>query len=290
MSTDTPGTEDVELPFISHLLELRTRLLHIVIAVMVLVVAYFPFANHLYTWLAEPLIRQMPAGASMIATDVASPFLTPFKLVVVLAIFTAVPYILYQIWAFVAPGLYTHEKKLIVPLLVSSTALFYTGVAFAYFAVFPVIFKFFTSVAPKGVEVMTDITKYLDFVLTLFFAFGAAFEIPIAIVLLVWAEIVEPDALVAKRPYVVVGCFVVGAFLTPPDVFSQSLLAIPMWLLFEAGVFFSRIALRHKRQREAEVEAESAEESDADESMDETLDRYEQDEADLRGDDDDERK
>jgi sec-independent protein translocase protein TatC len=183
----------------------------------------------------------MPEGSTMIATGVASPFLTPFKLTLVLAIFMAIPVILYQIWGFIAPGLYKKEKRIAVPLLASSVLLFYAGAAFAYFVVFPLIFSFFTSVGPENVQVMTDINSYLDFVLKLFLAFGIAFEMPIAAVILIWTGVTSPDALAKKRPYIIVGCFIFGMLLTPPDVISQSLLAIPMWLLFEIGVFFGRL-------------------------------------------------
>ena len=194
--------------------------------------------------MSEPLRAILPEGATMIATEVASPFLTPFKLTLVAAIFLAIPYVLYQVWSFIAPGMYRHEKKFAVPLLVSSIGLFYAGAAFAYFVVFPLIFAFFTSVGPEDITIMTDINRYLDFVLKLFFAFGIAFEIPIAAVLMIWAGITTPDELARKRPYIIVGCFVFGMLLTPPDIISQSLLAIPMWILFEFGVFFGRMIQR----------------------------------------------
>jgi sec-independent protein translocase protein TatC len=196
----------------------------------------FYFAQDIYAYVAEPLVAAMPEGASMIATDVASPFLAPFKLTIVLSFFIAIPVVLYQIWAFVAPGLYRNEKKLVAPLLVSSTLLFYAGMAFAYYVVFPLAFMFFNSVAPDGVLISTDISSYLNFVLKLFFAFGIAFEIPVAIILMCWTGMTTPDNLRKKRPYVIVGVFVVGMLLTPPDVISQTLLALPMWLLFEVGV------------------------------------------------------
>jgi sec-independent protein translocase protein TatC len=229
-----------EQPFISHLIELRERLLRMVVAIAIAMLLIFPFANKLYTYVAAPLLAQMPKGTSMIATEVASPFLTPFKLALVAAIFVSMPYLLSQFWAFVAPGLYRHEKRLAMPILVSSVVLFYLGMAFAYYVVFPVVFAFFTHTAPEGVAVMTDISKYLDFVLTLFFAFGVAFEIPVAIVLLVAIGALEPEQLTSKRPYVIVGVFVIGMLLTPPDVISQTLLALPMWGLFELGVLASR--------------------------------------------------
>lgn len=230
----------LEQPFVKHLIELRDRLLRVVLAITVIFLGLFPFANDLYQFLAEPLMRHMPAGTSMIATEVASPFLTPFKLSLVTAIFIAVPFILYQAWAFIAPGLYQHERKLVFPLLFSSTVLFYTGMAFAYFIVFPLVFGFLTGVAPEGVEVMTDISKYLDFVLKMFFAFGLAFEVPIATILVVWSGMTTAESLAQKRPYIIVGAFVFGMLLTPPDVISQTLLAVPMWILFEMGLILSR--------------------------------------------------
>jgi sec-independent protein translocase protein TatC len=237
---DDPGAEQ---PFISHLSELRDRLIRGLAAVLVIFLVLFPFSNSIYTYVAQPLMAQLPQGSTMIATEVATPFLTPFRLALVAAVFVAMPYLLYQLWAFVAPGLYRHEKRLAVPLLVSSIVLFYVGMAFAYYIVFPLIFSFFVATTPDGVAMMTDISKYLDFVLALFFAFGMAFEIPVATVLVVAAGLVSPEQLAEKRPYVIVGAFVIGMFLTPPDVFSQTLLAVPMWLLFEAGVYFSRLIL-----------------------------------------------
>lgn len=226
--------------FVSHLVELRDRLLRAILAVLVIFGVLFAFANDLYTLLAEPLLRKMPGGASMIATEVASPFFTPVKLTMVVSIFLAMPVILYQLWAFVAPGLYHNEKKLVLPLLVSSTVLFYLGMAFAYFVVFPLVFGFLTRIAPEGVAVMPDISKYLDFVLKMFFAFGVAFEVPIATILVIWTGITTAQSLASKRPYIIVTAFVVGMLLTPPDVFSQTLLALPMWALFELGLFLSR--------------------------------------------------
>ncbi|MBT0730475.1 Sec-independent protein translocase subunit TatC [Rosenbergiella nectarea] len=231
--------EDTQ-PLISHLIELRKRLLNCIIAVFVIFLALIYFANDIYQMIAAPLIRQMPVGASMIATDVASPFFTPIKLTIIVSVFLAVPVILYQVWAFIAPALYRHERKLVMPLLFSSSLLFYVGVAFAYFIVFPLAFGFFAKTAPQGVQIATDISNYLDFVMAIFLAFGVAFEVPIAIVLLCWTGLTTPDDLRKKRPYILVGAFVVGMLLTPPDVFSQTLLAIPMYCLFEVGVFFSR--------------------------------------------------
>jgi len=235
-----PDDADPPLPLIEHLTELRERLLRALLAVLLVFIGLFPFANDIYAFVSEPLRRLLPAGATMIATEVASPFLTPFKLALVAAVFIAIPYILYQAWSFVAPGMYRHEKHFALPLLVSSIVLFYAGVAFAYFVVFPLVFGFFTSASPEGVTVMTDINSYLNFVLKLFFAFGIAFEIPILAVLLIRAGITTADDLARKRPYIIVACFVVGMLLTPPDVISQSCLAVPMWLLFECGVFFGR--------------------------------------------------
>ena len=247
---------DQEQSFISHLIELRVRLLRAVTAVAIVLVFLLPFANRIYSALAGPLTRHLPEGSSMIAIEVASPFLTPFKLALVLAIVLAMPVILYQAWAFVAPGLYRHEKRIAIPLVASSVILFYLGCLFAYFVVFPLIFGFFTSVAPEGVSVMTDIGKYLDFVLVLFLAFGLAFEVPIAVVILTWTGVTEPADLAAKRPYVIVGAFALGMLLTPPDVISQTLLAVPMWLLFEVGIWMSRFF----KPRQPDAEADSANE------------------------------
>ena len=232
---------DQPQPLVAHLTELRDRLLRALLAVLIAFIGLFPFANDIYAFVSRPLRAILPEGATMIATEVASPFLTPFKLTMVAAIFVAIPYVLYQVWSFIAPGMYRKEKRLAIPLLVSSVLLFYAGAAFAYFVVFPLIFAFFTSVGPEDIAIMTDINRYLDFVLKLFFAFGLAFEIPIAAVILIWAGITTADELARKRPYIIVGCFVFGMLLTPPDVISQSLLAIPMWILFEIGVLFGRI-------------------------------------------------
>jgi len=235
---------DQPLPLVAHLTELRDRLLRALLAVLVVFICLFPFANDIYGFVSQPLRALLPEGATMIATEVASPFLTPFKLTLVAAIFIAIPYVLYQIWSFIAPGMYRHEKRLAIPLLASSVLLFYAGAAFAYYVVFPLIFGFFTSVGPDDIAIMTDINSYLNFVLKLFFAFGIAFEIPIAAVILIWAGITTPEDLVKKRPYIIVGCFVFGMLLTPPDVISQALLAVPMWILFEVGVFFGRFIQR----------------------------------------------
>jgi sec-independent protein translocase protein TatC len=247
-SKQEPSSPDEgEQPFITHLIELRDRLLRIVLAVAVITLALMPFSNFLFTSLSGPLTSHLPEGSSMIAIEVASPFLIPFKLTLVLALFISMPYVLYQLWGFVAPGLYQHERRLVLPLLASSTVLFYTGAVFAYFVVFPLVFAFFTSTAPAGVSVMTDISRYLDFVLTLFFAFGAAFEVPVVTVLLVWTGMVTQDSLRKKRPYIIVAAFIVGGVLTPPDVISQTLLAVPVWMLFELGLFFSGWFMSKKR-------------------------------------------
>ena len=243
MQPDDPGAEQ---PFVSHLIELRDRLIRMSIAIFVVFLALFPFANEIYTFVAAPLMAQLPEGNTMIATQVAAPFLTPFKLALIAAVFLSMPFLLYQFWGFVAPGLYKHEKRLATPLLISSIILFYVGVAFAYFVVFPLIFAFLSASTPDGVAMMTDISAYLDFVLALFFAFGIAFEIPIATILLVAVGITTPAALASKRPYVIVGAFVVGMLLTPPDVISQTLLAVPMWLLFELGIVFSKVLVRKR--------------------------------------------
>ena len=239
------GAENAaEMTFVEHLIELRDRLLRFLLAVLVVLLALLPFSNDLYHLLADPLLRHMPEGTSMIATEVAAPFLTPFKLTLLAAVALAMPVGLYQFWSFVAPGLYRNERKLVYPLMLTSSLLFYLGMAFAYFVVFPLMFAFFQAVAPDGVAIMTDISRYLDFVLKIFFAFGLAFEVPIATILVVWAGFTTPEALTAKRPYVVVGAFVLGMLLTPPDAISQTLLALPMWALFELGVIFSKLYVR----------------------------------------------
>ncbi|WP_339487028.1 twin-arginine translocase subunit TatC [Pseudomonas sp. EL_65y_Pfl2_R95] len=256
-----PDHQDEEMPLISHLTELRTRLLRCVFAIFVLFAGLFYFSQDIYALVAAPLRSYLPAGATMIATGVASPFLTPFKLTMMVALFLAIPVLLHQIWGFIAPGLYKHEKRVAVPLLISSILLFYGGMAFAYFVVFPIMFGFFASVTPEGVEMMTDIGQYLDFVLTLFFAFGVAFEIPVATFLLIWVGIVDVPTLRKGRPYVVVGCFAIGMVLTPPDIFSQTLLAVPMWMLFEAGLLCGAMVKRRERLEAEEAEAQAASET-----------------------------
>lgn len=245
-----PPTETAEQTFLAHLIELRDRLMRVVLSVLIIFLALFSFANDLYNYLAEPLLRHMPEGTSMIATEVASPFLTPFKLTLVVSLFLSMPVVLYQVWGFIAPGLYKNERRLAFPMLASSTLLFYGGMAFAYYVVFPLVFGFFASAAPSGVTVMTDISKYLDFVLKMFFAFGVAFEVPIATILLVKMGFMTADELAKKRPYIIVGAFVIGMLLTPPDIISQTLLAIPMWLLFEIGVIFARIISKRETEND----------------------------------------
>ena len=254
--SDVPE-EDRELSFLEHLVELRGRLLKACLSVFVVLLVLLPFSRHLYETLASPLMAQMPEGSTMIAIDVASPFLTPFKLTLLISIMISIPVVLYQLWAFVAPALFKHEKKLARPLLLSSVFLFYAGCAFAYFVVFPLVFGFLTRVAPEGVAVMTDISKYLDFVMTLFLAFGITFEVPIATIILVATGITTVDKLKSWRPYIVVGAFALGMVLTPPDVISQTLLALPMWLLFELGLIFSRILIKDK-ESEPETETDQA--------------------------------
>jgi sec-independent protein translocase protein TatC len=222
--------------FIAHLIELRTRLLHSIIALMVVFIALFPWAKNLYSWLAHPLLAKLPKGAQMIATDVTTPFFVPLKVAMMTAFLIALPYILYQLWRFIAPGLYAHEKRLVWPLILASTVLFFCGMAFAYFIVFPVVFGFITASAPQGVAVMTDIDKYLSFVLGMFMAFGVTFQVPIIVILLVRMGWVTVAQLREVRRYVIVGAFVVGAIFTPPDAVSQFMLAMPLWLLYEAGI------------------------------------------------------
>lgn len=242
-----------EMTFVEHLVELRNRLLRVVLTILVFLLILFPFANDLYHFLATPLLAHLPEGTSMIATQVASPFLTPFKLALFVAIFISMPMALYHLWAFVAPGLYKREQRLVFPLMVTSSLLFYLGMAFAYYVVFPLMFAFFHMVAPDEVTIATDITAYLDFVLKIFFAFGLAFEVPIATILLVWTGFTSVKSLRAKRPYVIVGAFVLGMLLTPPDMISQTLLALPMWVLFELGLIFAKAYVRTEDGEEEEV-------------------------------------
>lgn len=239
-----------EQPLVSHLIEMRTRLLRMFYCFILVFACLFPFATEIYGHVSAPLRAVLPADTHMIATDVISPFFTPLKLTFALAFFISVPFILYQLWGFIAPGLYKHEKRLAAPLLISSVLLFFAGMAFAYFVVLPMLFRFTVGIELQGVSTMTDISKYLDLVLQMFFAFGFAFEIPVATVLLILAGVATPEGLAQKRRYIIVGCFVVGMFLTPPDILSQTMLAVPMWMLFEAGLFFGRLAIRNRAKAE----------------------------------------
>ncbi len=253
MSEDEDLGQSKAGSLMSHLVELRDRVVRMVIAVLVFFLGMFYWANDIYVYLAEPLTRHLPEGANMIAIDVASPFLTPFKLVLMLAVFLSMPVILYQCWSFVAPGLYANEKRIAGPLLVSSILLFYGGVAFAYYVVFPLVFGFFTSVGPEIINISTDIGRYLDFVLALFFGFGLAFEVPIATIILIAIGITTPQKLGEKRPLIIVGAFILGMLLTPPDIISQVLLALPIWILFEAGLIASKMIFKD-REFEADDE------------------------------------
>ncbi len=241
---------------VSHLIELRYRLLHVVAAIALAFLVLLPFANDLYIFLAAPLSERLPAGSTMISVQVTGPFLIPFKLSMLLAVVITVPYWLYHVWAFIAPGLYRHEKRMALPLVVSSTLLFYAGMAFAYFVVFPLVFGFIISRSPEIIAVNPDIGNYLDFTMALFLTFGAAFEIPIATVLLVATGATTPEALASKRPYIIIAAFVIGMLLTPPDVISQIMLAVPMWILYESGIIASRLMLR-RRASDASTEADS---------------------------------
>lgn len=244
----SPGPES---GFVSHLIELRNRLMMALGSVGVAFLALVPFANKVYALIAQPLMDVLPPGMSMIATEVASPFLTPLKFTLAAAVTLTIPFLLYQLWAFVAPGLYKHEKRMVMPLVVSSVLLFYAGMAFAYFVVFPAVFQVFVEFLPPGVQMMTDINAYLDFVFSMFFAFGLAFEVPVAVVILSSTGMVNPETLAEKRPYVIVGAFVIAAVLTPPDVASQFLLAVPMLILFELGLFVARLLHRRRMAVEA---------------------------------------
>ena len=243
---------------ISHLLELRDRLIRCVVAVALMFLPCMFYSNQLFTFVATPLEQKLPKNSQLIATTVMSPFLTPFKLSLFVAVFLAMPIILYQLWAFVAPGLYRHEKRFAVPLLISAIVLFYTGVVFAYFFVFPVMFQFFAATTPRGVAMMTDISAYLDFVLKMFLAFGAAFEVPIAVVLLVITGVVRLEKLKENRGYVLIGVFIIAALLTPPDVVSQSIMAVPMYLLYEGGLIMARLLLKMKREQSDSKEVEAS--------------------------------
>jgi len=253
--------ESAESGFLSHLIELRNRIAYALGAVGAVFIGLMivPGSNRVYALIAQPLMDVLPPGMSMIATEVASPFLTPLKFTLAAAVTLTIPFLLYQIWAFVAPGLYKHEKRMVAPLVVSSALLFYAGMAFAYFVVFPTVFKVFVDVLPPGVQMMTDIKAYLDFVFSMFFAFGVAFEVPVAVVILSWVGVVNPETLAEKRPYIVVGIFVVAAVLTPPDVASQLLLAIPMLILFELGLFVARFLHRRKESADSVGAGEKSE-------------------------------
>jgi sec-independent protein translocase protein TatC len=243
--------------FIAHLIELRTRLLNAAVAVLLVFICLFPFARRLYALLAHPLLAKLPAGGQMIATDVTTPFFVPLKVAMMAAFLISLPYVLYQLWRFVAPGLYAHEKRMVWPLIVASTLLFFCGMAFAYFVVFPVVFGFITANAPQGVAVMTDIEKYLSFVLTMFVAFGVTFQVPVAVVVLVHMGVVSAAKLKEARPYVIVGAFVIGAIFTPPDVVSQFMLATPLWLLYEAGI----VVAGWTAKKEVSADTESGQDS-----------------------------
>lgn len=237
--SDKQSNIEKDMPLLSHLLELRDRLLRMILSVVIVFLATFYWANDIYLLLSAPLLEQLPDSSNMIATNIISPFLTPFKMTAVLSVFVAMPYILHQAWGFVSPGLYRHEKRFAYPLLFSSILLFYCGLAFAYFVVFPLAWAFLTHAGPAGIQISPDISSYLDIVLKMFFAFGIAFEIPVATILMVWSGLTSVESLKEKRPYVIVGVFVIGMLLTPPDVISQILLAVPMWILFELGLIFA---------------------------------------------------
>ncbi len=259
IADETPASDKpqgTEQSFISHLIELRSRLLRAIACVGVVLLCMMPFRNEIYTWLAAPLLAKMQVGSTMIATEVASSFYAPFVLTAFAALFVSIPYVFYQAWAFVAPGLYLKERRLALPLMASSTALFYIGVAFCYYVVFPLAFGFFTSAAPEGVKVMTDISRYLDFVIKMFLAFGFAFEVPVATFLVVRTGMISVQDLANKRRYVIVGAFTAGAILTPPDVLSQCLLSIPIWMLYEIGLLFARYFVKPDEEA-AEEEADN---------------------------------
>ncbi|WP_029406584.1 twin-arginine translocase subunit TatC [Thiomicrorhabdus sp. Milos-T2] len=265
MSNAALPPNDQEMTLVQHLLDLKTSLTRSILAIIVFFLILFPFANEIYTYISEPLTRYLPEGTSMIATAVASPFLTPFKLSFVLSIYLAMPYLLYQLWRFIAPALYQHERQLVAPLLFFSSFLFYAGGLFAYYVVFPLVFGFLSQTAPEGVTIATDISLYLDFVIKMFFAFGMAFEVPIVTILLIVSGMTQPEKLSHARPYIVVGAFVIGMLLTPPDIISQTLLAVPMWLLFELGLLIGTIVKKRRSKNKTLNE-------DADEDADEAFD------------------
>jgi len=280
--SQTADTDEQELPFLSHLFELRDRLIRIVIVVGLIFVVLFYFDNYLYEFISHPLLKYLPDG-KMQSVDVIGPIFTPMKLALMVSFYVGIPFILHQIWAFVAPGLYKHEKRLAIPLLVSSVLLFYIGMAFAYFVMFPLMFRFLYNVLPSNVVMQPDITHYLNFVLKLFFAFGVSFEIPIAVFLLIWLGVTTPKKLARMRPYVIVIAFTLGMLLTPPDILSQVMLAVPMWFLFEAGILVATLALKKRieeRERE-EAEAAATDEEGAEPDMDEELEKAVQEETDL---------
>lgn len=259
MSSSALPPHDQEMTLVQHLLELRNAMTKGILAILVAFLALFPFANDLYTYISEPLTRFLPAGTSMIATGVASPFLTPFKLSLVLGVYVAMPVLLYQAWRFIAPALYKHEQQLVAPILFFSSFLFYAGGAFAFYVVFPLVFGFLSTTAPHGVTIATDISLYLDFVIKMFFAFGVAFEVPIVVVILILTGMVSAEKLTHARPYIIVAAFVIGMLLTPPDIVSQTMLAVPMWLLYETGVLIggkvkkSRDKAKSRREAQAET-------------------------------------
>lgn len=289
MTTPNEFPPPAEQPFLSHLVELRDRLLKSVLVIIVIFLCLIGFSNDLYIFLAEPLIQSLPQGQTMIATGVIAPFLTPFKLTLVTSIFAAIPFLLYQAWAFIAPGLYQNERRLAFPLIISSTILFYAGMLFAYYVVFPLVFGFMAITTPEGVAQAPDISMFLDFSIKLFFAFGIAFEVPIATILVIWAGLTTAESLAAKRPYIIVAAFVIGMLLTPPDVISQTLLALPMWLLFELGLVFSKIYKPQEKEEPiiatedeyaqatnyGDVNDESDYQEMSDAEMDQELDRIE---------------
>ena len=253
----TSAEDEKELTLIDHLVELRDRILKSIIAIVVIFLALFYFANDIYTFVASPLMEALPEGTSMIAIDPTSPFFAPFKLTFYVAFLIAAPYVLYQLWSFIAPGLYKNEKSVAIPLFISSVLLFYGGIAFALFVLFPFAFAFFISVAPEGIAVAPDINSVLSFALTIFLAFGIAFEVPIAVFICIWTGLADPDSLAEKRPYVIVGCFIVGMLLTPADPFTQSMLAVPMWLLFEVGIIAGRMIRKRQEAEEEEQQVEN---------------------------------
>lgn len=256
--TDHHGPDPSDMPLLSHLLEMRNRLLKMIVAVLLVFVCLVYWANDIYLFIAEPLTENLQQGASMISIDIIAPFFTPIKTVAFVSLIIAFPYLLHQIWGFVSPGLYRKEKRFAVPLLVSSILLFYLGIAFAYFVVFPLAWQFLTSIAPAGINVTPDISSYLSIALKMFFGFGLAFEIPVATVLIVWSGIISVESLRQKRPYVIVGVFVLGMLLTPPDVISQTLLAIPMWVLFELGILFAAFSTKKSISTDAKQTEEKA--------------------------------